>query len=83
MPRIILTVTDEMASDLKAQAARRGATLSGLARLYMAQGLSADTAKPIDQYRVSAGGARRAGERQKREARERWTNEGGQGSDNP
>lgn len=83
MPRIILTVTDEMASDLKTQATRRGATLSGLTRLYIAQGLTAETAKPIERYMVSAGGARRADQRQKREARERWLNEGGQGSDNP
>ncbi len=58
MPRMIFTVTDEMEEDLKREAKRTGATLSGLLRLYVAQQLAAKTKKSV--YLLEPGGDRRS-----------------------
>ncbi|MBZ0293890.1 MAG: hypothetical protein K8L99_15100 [Anaerolineae bacterium] len=58
MPRIIFTVTDEMEADLKDQARKSGATLSGLIRLYLTEKLIEKTGKPVSAYEVETGGDR-------------------------
>ena len=59
MPRVLFTVTEEMHEDLKKAAKKRGATISGLVRLYVAEHLAADMSKNADKYEVDRGGDRR------------------------
>lgn len=58
MPRIIFTLTDEMESDLKEEAAKRGMPVASLLRQYIARGLVQDTGKPAERYNVKWGGDR-------------------------
>lgn len=58
MPRIIFTVTDEMQEDLKRVADERGASVSGLIRLFIVQALARETGKDPEIYRVETGGKR-------------------------
>lgn len=59
MSRIIFTVTDEMKEDLETEAEKRGGTVAGLIRLYIAESLARATGKPVDSYAVKTGGDRR------------------------
>ena len=56
MPRMVFTVTEEMHEALKRQAEQRGATLSGLLRLILADWL-AQQGEAIE-WRVESGGWR-------------------------
>jgi len=60
MARLIFTVNKTMEKDLKTQAKKRGATLSGLLRLYVTNGLTKDTGKTADEYEITVGGDTRA-----------------------
>jgi hypothetical protein len=56
MARIMFTVSDQMQTDLKTEAEKRGATISNLIRLYVAQGLASSTGKSAAKYAVLWGG---------------------------
>jgi len=58
MPRIIVTVTDEIYEALLALADERGTPYAHIAREYIARGLEAD-GKPIENKKVRWGGNRR------------------------
>ena len=56
--RIIFTITEQMNEDLKAEAKKRGATVAGLARLYLTEGLVRDRGTDPSDYDVETGGSR-------------------------
>lgn len=58
MPRIIFTVSEEMNADLKSIADKRGASVAGVIRLYLANALTTETGKPLEAYIVERGGYR-------------------------
>lgn len=58
MTRIIVTITDKMDADLKAEAKKRGATIAGVIRLYLTEGLVRDLKTNPDDYEVEVGGKR-------------------------
>lgn len=62
MARIIFTVNAEMQEDLEKEAKERGATVSGLIRLILAEALASKTGKDADMYRVEHGGNRQSTE---------------------
>lgn len=60
MPRINITVTETMDADLKVEAQKRGASVAGLIRLYLTEGLVRDMKADPATYTVEIGGDRRS-----------------------
>lgn len=58
MPRLIFTVTDEMADDLKAIAKKRNMPMATLIRVLLTEAIAPETGKAPDSYRVEVGGRR-------------------------
>jgi len=54
-----VTITDEMDADLQAEATKRGASVAGLVRLYVSEGLVRDLKSDPAKYVVKVGGDRR------------------------